>query len=492
MVGETRRHRRQARRPRLRLTLRGAPAAGLLLAAAAALGACAYSADPPGGPPRLTPPRIVQIVPESGAVLTTPPREADIVFDEVISERATAGAGAGGGGGGAVGQYLQGAVLLSPEPAKLSVEWHRQRISVQPKGGFLPGRIYRLELLPVISDLRNNKIRRGRVIVFSTGPDIPHATLRGTIVDWAGNHAAVGALVQAELLPDTLTYLALTDSAGNFTLAQVPPGAYLVYGVLDQNGNRIRDPREAFDTARVTLADSAAVALYTFVHDTLPPRIRTVEFVDSVTVRITFDRLLDPSQTLDTSRVRLALATDSTTPVPLAGVVTPAAFDSVRHAQTARQDSLRRAAQADSLRRADSLRGGKPAPGARGAAAPRPVRPPPLGAPVAARGAPGSARADTGEAQRMLRRRPAPSDTRVVELAAPLAPGSRYLVRVTGVRSISGVSGASESTLPVPKPPPPAPRARTDTSHAAPRRDSLPPPAAPRADSGRPAAAPPP
>jgi hypothetical protein len=271
-------------------------------------------------------------------------------------------------------------------------------------------------------------------------------------------------------LPDTVPYLGLADSAGNFRMGEMPPGDYLVYGLIDQNGNRLRDPREAFDSVRVKVADSASVELYAFVHDTLPPRIKTVDMTDSLTVRIVFDRLLDPAQSLDTSQVRLAPAADSTATLTLAGVTTPAAFDSARKASAAREDSLRRAAEADSLRRqarADSLRGvaaPKPA---------RPSRPPPL-LPAGAGGhGPGrTTPLDTAAAMAMLRRRPAPSDTRIVELTAPLVPGSRYLVRVTGVRSVSGVSGNSQSTLPVPrpqpkpKPKPAAGRAAADTSRA--------------------------
>ncbi len=502
MVGEVRRDRRQARRPRLRLTAGRARRAALLLAAAA-LGACAYAADPPGGPPRLTPPRILQVTPESGAVLTEPPGEADIQFDEVISERVGGGLGVGGGGfggGGAGAGNLASAILLSPAPAKVSVGWHRSRISVKPQGGFLPGRIYRLELLPVIADLRNNRIKQGTTIVFSTGPEIPSAGLRGTVVDWGGGRAAPGALVEADLLPDTLRYLALADSGGSFVLRQVPPGEYLVYGVLDLNANRKRDPREAFDSTRVTLQDTGTVELYAFVHDTLAPRIRTVEYVDSVTFRIVFDRLLDPTQTIDSAEVHVAPAADTTEALAVAGVFMPAVFDSTRKAAAAVRDSLRRAALEDSLRRAGQLdtlrRAGKPDTLRRAAAPPgaagRPVRPPPLG-PLGG-GPPGRgggrdttrARTDTA-AQRLLRQRPAPSDTRIVQVAAPLQPGSRYQVRVNDIRSLTGVAGASQSTLPVPVPKPAA-RPRADTSRAAAPPDTgaarAAPPAAPP-DTGR-------
>jgi hypothetical protein len=455
--GEAGRPRRQARGPRLRLSAADARAAAALLVVAAALAACAYPGDPPGGPPDTTPPRIVQVVPDSGAVLAAPPHEADIIFDEVINERVT-------GGQGTIG----GAVLLSPTTRETKVGWHRNRISVAPRGGFRAGRIYRLELLPVISDLRQNKIRRGRTIIFSTGPPIPDATLRGTVVDWVANHAAGLALVEAVLLPDSLPYRALADSSGNFTLAQMPPGRYLVYGVVDQNANRLRDPREAYDTSLVTLRDTAAVRLYAFVHDTVAPRVRTVEYTDSVTARITFDHPLDPADVLDTSRVRVWPRDDSTTALPLAGVLTPAAYDSVVRAAAALRDSIR-AAQAPA-----------PTPGAQGAGAP------PGGAGRAAPPArprtvadTSRARRDTTEARRMLQVRPAPSDVRIIRFAEPLEPGARYTVSVSRAVSLTGVAGHGRSTLVVParKPAP----ARADTTH-----EARPEPGhAPAADTGR-------
>ena len=45
---------------------------------------------PFGGQPDTTPPRVLQVVPESGAVLTSPPSRAEIDFDEVISEQIAA------------------------------------------------------------------------------------------------------------------------------------------------------------------------------------------------------------------------------------------------------------------------------------------------------------------------------------------------------------------------------------------------------------------
>ena len=460
MVGEARRPRRQARGARVRVAA-AAAAAG----ATALLLACAFAADPPGGPPRTIPPKVLRVEPESGAVLATPPARAEIDFDEVINEQITSPQ-----------RDIQGAVLLSPVSGKVSVDWHRNRLTIEPKGGFQPGRIYRLELLPVITDLHQNRLKQGKLVVFSTGPEIPAARLRGTVVDWIANHAATGALVEALLLPDSLPYLAVADSAGSFTMPQMPAGEYLVYGIVDQNGNRKRDPREAFDTARVTLQDTASVGLFAFTHDTLGPRIRSMEIADSLTLRLTFDRPLDPAQAPDTSMVLVRPADDTTRTVAVAALLTPAGYDSLTKAAAAARDTAQRARAAR-----DTTAGKTP-----GAAAPAPARAPavtragapPLAAAPAARPPGGRAaeRApDTTVAMRMLLRRPTPTDKRLLRLVEPLHPGSRYQVAMRGVRGLTGVVGPSQpASILVPKPPPPRPASRADSlRRAAARADTL-------------------
>jgi len=210
VVGEAPGARRQARRARLRV----APAAVAGVATLAL--ACAFAGDPPGGPPHTTPPRVLQVVPESGAVLATPPRRAEIDFDEVISEQITGSQ-----------RDIQNAVILSPVTGKVTVDWRRTRLTIEPKGGFQPGRIYRLELLPVISDLRQNRIKRARSSSSPPGRRSPPRRCAGPW--WTGRQPRrAGRARGAVLLPDSLPYRSLADSSGNFTMTAMPAGEYLV------------------------------------------------------------------------------------------------------------------------------------------------------------------------------------------------------------------------------------------------------------------------
>lgn len=397
------------------------------LCACTLLAACASAGDPPGGPPDEEAPQVVSSVPDSGAVLDRVPGEAVIIFNEVISERVAG-----------TPPTISGAVLVSPSPGETRVSWKRSRLEVRPSDGFRPGRIYRVELLPVVTDLRQNRIAQGRVIVFSTGPAIPSAALDGAVADWAGGRAAPRALIEAVLLPDSLSYRTYADSTGYFDMRQMPAGSYLVYGIMDTNGDKRRGAREAFDSVRVELAETGRVELFAFPHDTIGPRIRQVELQDSLTIKLTFDRPIDPTFAFDTALVTLTTDADTTARLPFLGIATQAGLDSLREAA----DAARRAARADS---------GEPAP------APTPARPPaatPGRAPAQPAGRQGARRAplDSTLVQRMLVRRPAPTDVRFLRLERPLEIEVRYVIILEQVRGLTGAVSRTRSQIRVPQP----------------------------------------
>jgi hypothetical protein len=438
---------RTARRAR-----RQAQSAGLLLTALAAA-ACANQGAPPGGPPDVAPPSIVTVRPESGAVVPAWKDDAVIQFDEVIDEMASGSSGGGGGGVALTGLARQ--VILSPVRGDVRVSWGRTRIRVKPKEGWKPGRVYHLELRPGIVDLRRNVLKTGRVIVFSTGPAIGHATLGGTALHWVEQRALVGALIEAVPVSDSAGYVTLADSSGRFHLDALTPGRYVVYATADQNTNRHRDPREPFDSATVTLDSAATVAIYAFVHDTTGPRLRGATQLDSLMVRLEFTQPLAAGVPIDTARMRVLQLPDST-PVSVAAVLNQRQYDSL----TA---EAKKATQADSTRRDSSARRDSTPAGAPLAAAQR--------AP-AARGAPPGVRdtvaaKDTAEVHRLLALRPVPYDKLVLRFSRPLAPETRYVIRVGGAVNLNGAIGDAQSVVLLTAKPPPPPKA--DTTHNAPR-----------------------
>jgi len=400
------------------------------------------------------------IKPESGSVVPNWSGDAVIQFDEVIDEMA-----GGGGGGGAGVQGLARQVLLSPVAGDVKVGWHRTSVSIKPKEGWKK-RVYRLEIQPGFVDLRRNRTNWAKTVLFTTGPEIGHARIGGITLKWIEQQVLLHALIEAVPLPDTVGYMTMSDSGGQFNLTNLQPGRYIVYAIADENGDRRRGLREAYDSTIVTLDSSSNVAFYTFPHDTVPPRPRGATYVDSITVRVEFSQALDPTASLDTLRVRVLQLPDST-PVAIAQVYTQRQFDSLTTLTKQKADSAAAAAR--------DTAGGRPRMVHDTSARPNihPTVPPELPPPPPAAGAPrapAKSPVDTALVRQLLAQRPIPSDKIVIRLVHPLKAETRYVVRITGATNLIGKKGDGDVGFSVPKP------VVADTSRRTPRQPPQPPP----------------
>jgi len=241
---------------------------------------------PPGGPPDVAAPQIVAIIPDSGT-LGVSPKEVIFRFDEVVSERPPSAT------------TLTDLFLISPRDGSPNVSWHRDAIGVRPRRGWRPNTPYTVIMLRGIADIRGNVRNTGATTFFSTGKTIPHTRLAGRVFDWVSGSPANGALVESFVRPDSLhPYIALADSSGAFAIEHLPLARYTMRAYVDGNKNFGIDPGESWDSVSINLTDSATATLLIFTHDSVPPRIRDVSAMDSVSLRVTFDRPVDPSQTL--------------------------------------------------------------------------------------------------------------------------------------------------------------------------------------------------
>ncbi|MBA2628398.1 MAG: Ig-like domain-containing protein [Gemmatimonadales bacterium] len=462
------------------------PLARLIVMACVA-GSCAKIEEPPGAAPDATPPRLISASPESLAVL--PGFKGDVVFrfDEVISEGGSPSSGSGT-------SELERLVVLSPTTRPPVVRWHRDHITVRPREGWLPDRVYRVELLSGVADLRaNRETGGGAVVTFTTGVPLPTLTLTGSVYDWAAGRSAPGATVEAVHAGDSLVYRGSADSSGTFRLGPLPGGAYVVYASIDQNRNRQRDPREAFDSLAVPAGNAEVGRLWTFQHDTAGPRIQSIAVGDSASAAVTFTLPIDPYQRLAPADVRVRLLPDST-PVTVISVLDQARDDSIhRRPAAAERDTTTRppAGQPPS----GQLPAGQPPAGQRPANAPTAgkapidVTPQPEGNALLRDKAPQQAKTPPQRTDSTARKaapptsgRPAPADTvptrpplytrLVFRIAAAWKPGGRYTVEVRGIRNPEGVAANPRGGLIVPDASRPA--APRDSSALVPRRDTLP------------------
>lgn len=282
----------------------------LAVVLACALAACASPGMPPGGPVDVAAPQVVGISPDSGATGTKPPAVV-FRFDEVVNERPSGV------------PTLNGLFLISPRDGEPRVDWNRSSISVRPRRGWRNNTAYTVTLLPGLSDLRGNTRNTGVVTLFSTGATIPGGRISGTVFSWTDGRALPRALVEARPRTDTtIVYVAAGDSIGNFSLTTMPPGAYLVRAIVDENNNKALDPREAWDSAAVTLTDTARTDMFAFVHDSIGTRIAGISVVDSVTLDVQFDNPIAPTSLPGPSNFRVR-SSDSTD-VPIVSVAPPA------------------------------------------------------------------------------------------------------------------------------------------------------------------------
>ena len=410
----------------------------LIAAAALIAAACAQPGFPPGGPEEKVPPKLLSVKPESGAV-NVHPDEVSLQFDEVLNEQA----------GGA---DLNKSVIISPQLGEPRVGWHRTRLTVRGRDDFKPNTAYTITIFPGLSDLRGNVLKEPVVTVFSTGANIPSSRVGGIVFDWVAGRPLASAWAQAISVADTnVVYVARTDSTGRFTIPHVPAGAYTVRAFGDANNDRIIDLREPWDTAGVILRDSSNVELLAFIHDTIGARISQVTATDSVTLRLRFDKPLDPSARIDASLFAIKASDSSAVPVRLAQ--SAIVWDSTHAGAAPPSDSVR---AADSLRTADSLR-----------------------AAAAERRAPGNVARDTTQ------RAPAPKPSRVspttdvvIVTGAPLDTGASYRIEWREMKNLVGTASSGNFLFTVPKPgvaappgalPPGEARpAPTDTSRTAP------------------------
>ena len=209
---------------------------------------------------------------------------------------------------------------MSPAEGPVSVDWHRTSITVRNRKGWRPDIAYTVTILSGLQDLSGNSTRKPLQTVFSTGNVIPHAEIRGVAFDWAAQQPVSGARVEAMIGSDTaLKFIAVADSTGRFVMTTLPPGTLRVRAYVDANTNHRPRPRELWDSASVVLADTASRELYMFAHDTIGPSLLDVTAIDSVTLRVKFDRPLLPGAPLDVSHFSLKLRTATKTDsVPVA------------------------------------------------------------------------------------------------------------------------------------------------------------------------------
>ena len=366
---------------------------------------------PPGAPFDAEAPVLVSASPDSGAVIADFDDDVEFLFDEVITE-----------------QGLEALVTISPRHDELSVSWKRRRFTVKPRDGWHPNAVYQVTLRAGVTDLQNNRTEEGSTIVFSTGGDIPNTRIGGSVVDWEAGRMAAGAVVEAIRLPDSLTYVGVSDSLGAYELLYIPAGTYLLRAGVDGNNNGRINAREVYDSVTVTVSDSLMRDFWTFRHDTVGPRVNDISLTDSQSVTIGFNQML-ALETPTPDAFGVWELPDSNR-VSVNQVLLRAAFDSLRQAAAAAAADSVLAARADSL--------GVPIDSVAAIPDSAAADTMQIGLPLAPDSLAGAAQPDSPPRDSILDQRPALFADIVIVTTEPLKPATRYWIEAT----VSNLLGA--------------------------------------------------
>jgi hypothetical protein len=452
----------------------------LLLGGLALVVSCARPSRPSGGPRDWIPPMVVSTWPDTFEVIEPTRKPVVIRFNERLSERPTQGA-------------LDNAVIISPATRGQRVKLTRAGLEISIDGGFRPGLVYRVRVLPTIRDLFGNAMEGPFELVFSTGGELETNVIAGLATDRITGEPLANVRVEArdtEGTEDAPAYLALTDTAGVYVLRYVPSGSYRVTLFEDVNRNAEPDFRELQAETGVAVglqppqADTVIQEVALLRPDTTPAQLIRLQAEDSLLLRLTFDDYLDPEVEGALDRVEVRLSREEEGGPLVARLLWEHQVDSMR----AHADSVK--AEADRLAEFDSLRSELPS-----------LRR--LYDSLQAAGQ--STRADSVEVQieRITERLAPPEPARrpgpELEEAAtarepepirpqqfffalleePLAPGEAYQVRVTEVTNINALGGGGGEAAVSWTPPDPPAGARpppSDTTGAVPDTVGAPPP----------------
>ena len=249
--------------------------------------ACARPEIPPGGPEDLMPPIVVETRPDTFAVIEAGEREVHFRFSERISERPTAGT-------------LNDAVVVSPSTGNLRVRHGRDGITIQMQEGMLPGRLYRITVLPVINDMFGNRLRDPFDLVLSTGDEFVSNVVAGMVEDRVTGAAVPEVRVEARFPRDgdTVTHWNFSSPDGVFSLRYVPAGPFEVRAWQDRNRDGEvgeSEPQTGFRAGQLPEPPDTSFSILSLIEpDTTPARLASVTAEDSVTLRFEFDDYLEP------------------------------------------------------------------------------------------------------------------------------------------------------------------------------------------------------
>lgn len=208
-------------------------AQAVLVCVLSCLGACArVGTAPTGGPKDLAPPVLLKALPQEGST-GFDAKEITLDFDEYIVLKNT------------------DKIVTSPVISQISYQANLKRLFIRIEDTLRENQTYSINFKDAIGDLHESTPLRNYTYYFSTGTSIDSGRLSGLVLDAFSLAPVKEASVmlyagQPQEYPLTTPpdYIAVTDTAGMFSLQYIKEGCYYVLAGSDENHNYLIEPTE--------------------------------------------------------------------------------------------------------------------------------------------------------------------------------------------------------------------------------------------------------
>ena len=270
-------------------------------------------------------PRVIETEPDTFEVVDPFTDPVRFQFDKPMSEMTGEG-------------ELENAFMVSPATGELEVDHRRRGFDVSVDGGYQEGHVYTVTVGTEVQDRWNMSLEEPYQLHFSTGGEFYETLVAGILLDRLTGEEVADARVDVHPLDveDGPLYTTRGDEEGIFSLRFLPPGRYRIvaYEDLTRSGEPdFTDPQDSVEVDLTVEADTVVTEdLALLLPDTVPAALAMADAEDSITVRLDFDKHLDPDDPLDEVTVDLRHQDEAEAP-GVAEILHPHEYDALLAAE---------------------------------------------------------------------------------------------------------------------------------------------------------------
>jgi uncharacterized protein (DUF2141 family) len=247
---------------------------------------CAKRGFPPGGPPDLTPPQVLEVFPANSSLNVNISAEVILYFSEGMDKEST-----------------EKSIFITPVPeAPFEFKWKKNNLMIKPSQPLEKDRTYVMTLGTNAQDLHNNKLEKSYSFAFSTGEKLDSGFISGEVFFQSKKEKSISIwgyplskIKEPDPVKNKPEYVTLSGEDGTYTLSYLSKGAYRLFAVKDINGDLMWNPDNeplGITTKDLYLTDDSLtfshINFNLILRDTIPPALLDCQSLDKNKLRLEF------------------------------------------------------------------------------------------------------------------------------------------------------------------------------------------------------------